>query len=99
MQISINAKSVALSVYVVSSFLFILYVLATDFRDGMLRNAYEGGRADTVKTILEKVADGKCQSVNLYSENKKVDVVDVACVSKAGNSSALPTPVETSERK
>lgn len=83
MQIQLDAKKIALTGYVAVSALYIAYSIAIGFRDGLLRNAYETGRTETVNALIAKATDGKCEAFNVYSGEKKVDLVNVECLQKA----------------
>lgn len=93
MQIQIDAKRLALGGYIILSLLYIAYTLFAGFRDGMLRNAYDTGRTDTVKALIEKATDGKCETLNVYAGDKKVDLVNVECLQKVSNSSETASPM------
>lgn len=82
MQIQIDAKKIAVVAYVAVSALYIAYTVVIDFRDGLLRNAYEAGRTETVNALIAKATDGKCEAFNVFSGDKKVDLVNVACLQK-----------------
>ena len=90
MQIQLDAKKIALTGYVALSALYIAYAVAIDFRDGLLRNAYETGRTETVNALIAKATDGKCEAFNVFSGEKKVDLVNVACLQKSPDTSASP---------
>lgn len=93
MQIQIDAKKIAISAYVALSALYIAYTFAIDFRDGLLRNAFEAGRTETVNALIAKATDGKCEAFNVFSGEKKVDLVNVACLQKSPDASATPQTV------
>lgn len=94
MQIQLDAKKIALTGYVAVSALYIAYSVAIGFRDGLLRNAYETGRTETVNALIAKATDGKCEAFNVYSGDKKVDLVNVACLQKPSDS---PTTQESAK--
>lgn len=96
MQIQLDTKKIALTGYVVLSALYIAYSLAIGFRDGLLRNAYETGRTETVNALIAKATDGKCEAFNVFSGDKKVDLVNVACLQKTTD---VPTATENGKPK
>lgn len=87
MQIQLDAKKIAITGYVALSALYIAYSVAVDFKDGILRNAYEAGRTETVNALIAKATDGKCEAFNVFSGEKKVDLVNVACLQKTSDAS------------
>lgn len=91
MKVNIEPKKVLLWSYVTVSALFIAYSALMSFRDGLLRNAYEAGRTDTVKTLIDNATNGKCEALNVYAGEKKVDLINVECLQKTGAPSAGQT--------
>jgi hypothetical protein len=90
LQVSLSPKKVVLWLYVLVSIVFIVYTLFVGFRDGVLRNAYEAGRSDTVNALIGKATDGKCEAVNIFSGDKKVDLINVECLQKSPDAAAAP---------
>jgi hypothetical protein len=90
LQVSLSPKKIVLWLYMLVSVVFIAYTLFMGFRDGVLRNAYEAGRSDTVNALIGKATDGKCEAVNIFSGDKKVDLINVACLQKAPAGDAAP---------
>lgn len=93
MKIQIQPKKIALWSYLALSAAFILYTIGVDFRDGLLRKAYEAGKTDTINALMENATNGKCEAVNVFSGEKKVDLLDVSCLRKA-DSAQMPIPSE-----
>ncbi len=92
MKIDIQPKRFLLWAYVTLSAAFIVYTMAIDFRDGLLKKAYEAGKTDTVNALIANADNGKCETVNVYSGEKKVDLVNVACLNSA-STNEKPSPL------
>lgn len=92
MKFEIQPKRFFLWTYVALSAAFILHDVAVDFRDGLLKKAYESGKTDTINALIANVDNGKCEAVNVYSGEKKVDLINVACLSGVGNQTSSTSP-------
>lgn len=85
----------AISVWMIFSLLYIVYDQWQDFKMGQLEKVYLQGKMDAVNDIIERAQ--KCEPFNLYNSTQehKVDLINVACLSRtlndaAGEVSALP---------
>lgn len=86
----------AITLWMVFSLLYIVYDQWQDFKVGQLEKAYLQGKMDFVNDIVERAQ--KCEPFNLYNTSKdsKVDLINVACLSRtlndaAGEVSVLPS--------
>ena len=63
-----------------------------NFKDNYLKRAYLGGQQDAVNKLITQAET--CKTFNVYSGDKKVNLVSVDCLKKqqAGNNQQVNTP-------
>lgn len=85
-----------MTLWVVFSFLYISYSIFENFKTGMLQNiqnAYVQGKADTINTLIKQASDKECKPFNVFSDDKKVDLINISClkqIPKETNSPVAP---------
>ena len=62
-----NWKSVALTFWVIFSFVYISYNIFDNFRNGVLQNAYVAGQNNTVASLIEQASNKECKPFNVYA--------------------------------
>ena len=97
-----NWKTLALTSWVVFSFIYIAYSVFDNFKNGALQSAYVAGQNDTVSRLLEQASNTECKPFNVYAGDKKADLINIACLKQTGTDSAaipsgptqnIPTPI------
>ena len=80
---AINWKVTLLSLWVVFSFVYISYNIYDNFRINVIQGAYMAGQNDTVNALIKQAEDKECKPFNIYAGEKKVDLINIACLQKA----------------
>jgi hypothetical protein len=83
-------KQIALFIWIVFSVFYVLLDIYQGFRAGILEKAYISGKTSTVAALMEKAEDPSCKPFNVYIGEKKIDLINVACLN-AGRSESAPT--------
>lgn len=78
-----NWKTALLTIWVVFSFVYISYNMFDSFRNQVLQNAYMTGKADTINALIAQAQDKECKPFNVYSGDKKADLINVVCLQQA----------------
>ena len=87
-----NWKTILLTLWVIFSFAYISYNMFDNFRNQVLQNAYMTGKAETVNALITQAENKECKPFNVYIENKKVDLINVACLQQAPKESEGTQP-------
>lgn len=77
---TMNWKSIALAFWVIFSFVYIAYNMFENFKNGVLQNAYIAGQNETVAKLIDQASNKECKPFNVYAGDKKVDLINVACL-------------------
>lgn len=77
---AINWKIALLATWGVVSFVYICFSTYTNFVNGVLQNAYITGGNDTVINLITQASNKECKPFNVYAGDKKVDLINVACL-------------------
>ena len=94
----INWKATLLTIWVVFSFLYISWNMYENFKMSVMQNAYVAGQNDTVAKLIEQASNKECKSFNVYAGDKKVDLVNVACLQQASKESNIPSSPVTPQK-
>ncbi len=89
---NISWKNVLLGFWVIFSFVYISYNIFDNFRNGVLQNAYVAGQNNTINSLIEQASNKECKPFNVYSGDKKVDLINVACLQQTSKETVAPTP-------
>lgn len=73
-------KSIILISWAALSFVYIAWGFYQDFRFTVMQNAYVAGQTDTVNKLLEQASNKECKPFNVYSGEKKADLINVSCL-------------------
>ncbi len=55
----------------------------SNFKNVILQNAFIAGQTDTVNRLLEQAMNKECKPFNVYSGDKKADLINIECLQKA----------------
>lgn len=80
-------KQIAILVWIAFSVFYILLDVYQGFRAGIMEQAYVSGKTSTVAALMEKAEDPSCQPFNVFIGEKKIDLINVACLAKGSTSS------------
>ena len=84
METEMNKKTEILRIVLVIWFLattsYVAYDLWTEYQINGIQKAYQGGVEDTVNEIIKQTETSNCQAIDVYSNEKKIQLVDVKCV-------------------
>jgi len=84
----INWKTALLTLWVIFSFLYISWSMYSNFKMNVIQGAYRAGQTDTVSKLIEQASDKECKSFNVFSGEKKVDLINVACLQQSPQAGA-----------
>lgn len=76
-------QQLALLVWIIFSVMYILFDIYQGFQAGMLNQAYLSGKTSTAQALIEKAEDPSCKPFNVYIGEKKVDLINVACLTQS----------------
>lgn len=75
---------VAAAIWILFSIAYIANDVWMDFQNerinAALRSGYDQGVADTVSQAMTQAENEKCDPFSIYNKEKKVDVINVACL-------------------
>ena len=54
-----------------------------DFKAQQLTHAFETGRVETINYIIQQTIDHRCEPIRLFSEDREVNLIDIACLELA----------------
>ncbi len=91
--LNINWKTTLLTLWAVFSFVYISYNIYNNFRTQVLQNAYMTGKSDTVNALIEQASNKECKTFNVYSGEKKVDLINVSCLQQNTKEPNIQAPV------
>lgn len=75
-------QQVAILVWIAFSVFYVLFDIYQGFRAGMLEQAYLSGKTQTAQALMEKAEDPSCKPFNVFIGEKKVDLINVACLTQ-----------------
>ncbi len=64
------------------SIFYVLLDIYQGFRAGILEQAYLSGKTSTAAALMEKAEDPSCKPFNVYIGEKKIDLINVACLTQ-----------------
>lgn len=79
----INWKTTLLVLWAVFSFVYISYTIYANFRDQVVQGAYIAGKNDTINALIQQAENKECKPFNIFSGEKKVDLVNILCLQQA----------------
>ena len=87
MNIKLNKKTI-LSILVILwigfSVIYIGLDIWNDFKIQEISRAFESGRetgrVETINHIIQQTADQRCVPIRLFSEDREVNLIDIACL-------------------
>jgi len=94
----INKLTITLIVLIVWAVVSVIYVANDywkDFKMSQMQAAYSSGSTQTISQIVKKAKT--CEPINLYTEEKEVNLIDVACLQQAGQKAGMKDSSETEE--
>lgn len=94
----IETKKVLLVLWIVFSIVYIAYDAYATVRYGLMQNAYQAGKADTINALISQANNKECQPFNVYSGENKADLINVSCLKQAGDQKSAG-PATTPEKK
>lgn len=75
-------KQIAILAWIAFSVFYVLLDIYQGFRAGILEQAYVSGKASTAAALMEKAEDPSCKPFNVYIGEKKIDLINVACLTQ-----------------
>ena len=66
MHIEVNAKKIALWLYILLTLAFIAWTIWGNFRTYVINAAYLQGKADAVTQVIEQSNNENCQAFNIF---------------------------------
>jgi hypothetical protein len=75
-------KQIAILVWIAFSIFYILFDIYQGFRAGVVEQAYISGKASTAAALMEKAEDPSCKPFNVFIGEKKIDLINVACLTQ-----------------
>lgn len=82
-------KQIAILVWIIFSIFYILLDIYQGFRAGVIEQAYLSGKTNTAAALMEKAEDPSCKPFNVYIGEKKIDLINVACLTQGSPSSTV----------
>ena len=86
MNIKLNKKTI-LSILIILWFGFsVIYIgldIWNDFKIQQISRALEAGRVEIINHIIQHTIDPRCEPIRLFSEDREVNLIDVACLEPA----------------
>jgi hypothetical protein len=83
----IDKKAICLvgtSVWILLSIAYIAIDIWDDFKkeqlNAALQSGYQQGVTDTVNQAITQAENEKCEPFSMYNKDKKIDVINVACL-------------------
>jgi hypothetical protein len=72
-------KTLIIAWFIIAT-LYVGYDFWSDYKIKGINAAYQAGVADTINQILDKSNEGQCQSFEIYSGDKKSQLVNAQCL-------------------
>ena len=89
MSITFNWKTALISLWTIFSILYISYDIWTGFKVNVMQSAYNAGRVDTVKALLDQASNKECKPFNVYMDTQKADLINVACLQQTTSTGSV----------
>jgi hypothetical protein len=70
----------AVALYVVLSFAYILLTGWNNFKTNYAQRAYAEGQAATVNQVIQQAESSNCQPFAVYNEEKQIQLINVTCL-------------------
>lgn len=86
MPMIISKKTIFLtliSIWLLSTFVYIPLDLWNHFKNEQLARAYNLGRADTVNAAIEQAENDRCESFSISGNGKQAQVINIKCLKQA----------------
>lgn len=93
-----NWKTTLLVIWAIFSVVYISYSIFDNFKNGVLQNAYITGQNNTVSSLIDQASNKECKPFNVYAGDKKVDLINVACLQQAPKDTSAPTGPVTPQK-
>lgn len=92
-QIQKTSKAmIALMVWWAISFIYIAYSMYMNFQYSVMQSSYMQWKTDTITELLKQAENKECQPFNVYSQDKKIDLINVACLQQWQNQQVQEAP-------
>ena len=76
-------KQIAILLWIAFSVFYILLDIYQGFRAGIVEQAYLSGKTSTAAALMEIAEDPSCKPFSVFIGEKKIDLVNVACLIQA----------------
>lgn len=73
----------AVAIYIVLSFLYILWTLWNGIKFQLIQRSFDQGRVATIEQFIKEAENPSCQPFSVFTEEKSIQVVNVACLAPA----------------
>lgn len=74
---------IMLGLYIIGSVGYIGYIQWTTFKTNYSEQAFQSGQADAISQLITQAENPNCQAFSVYSQQKEVQLVNVACLQAA----------------
>lgn len=75
--------TIVLTLYILASAIFIVYVLYQNFKINYIEKSYTNGQEATIAQIITQAEDEACSAFYVYTASKKVQLINTACLTVA----------------
>lgn len=82
---------IGLAVWGVITFLYVLADLWNGFTVNVMERSYVSGQSNAIGQIIQQAENKECKPFNVFIGERKVDLINAACVSMANNPNPSPS--------
>lgn len=90
--------SIALAIWGIVTLLYVLSDLWNGFTVNVMERSYVSGQSNAIGQIIQQAENKECKPFNVFIGERKVDLINAACVSMNNNpnpsTSLTPQPVK-----